>query len=430
MSMKNWSENVVWNPELVRLPKTEQEVVDIILEAKKNNKTIRVIGSGHSFTKLCETNQITVSLDEMQGIIAHDKSNDHVTVHAGTKLYRLGDELASIGLSQENLGDINKQSIAGAVSTGTHGTGLGLGSIATQIVEISLIDGNGEKQVLNASNHPVLFRAAQLSLGTLGIVTEVKIRCKKSYNLALDMRKERLEDVLSNLEKINRDNRHFEYYLIPMTPWVQTRYSNIVEEDATYTSKFSAFMNDIVLENWALQLLCEVNRLFPKSAKSVAKTLSRFLSDERKVQKSHKVFSTVRNVKFMEMEYNVPYTHYKQVVNELTALIEKNNYQVAFPLEHRFVQQDDILLSPANGRDSAYIACHVYKGMPYERYFKDLEELFTAYDGRPHWGKMHTRTASYYRKTLKDFDTFLEIREKNDPQQIFVSPYIRRLFEL
>ncbi len=428
--MKNWSENVIWNPENVRLPKTEQEVIDIISEAKKTNKTIRVIGSGHSFTQLCETNQITLSLDEMQGIISHDKTNDYVTVHAGTKLYRLGDELASIGLSQENLGDINKQSIAGAVSTGTHGTGLGLGSIATQIVEITLIDGMGEKQILNAENNPIAFRAAQLSLGTLGVVTEVKIRCKKSYNLALDMRKERLEDVLQNLDKINRDNRHFEFYLIPMTPWVQTRYSNIVNEDATYTSKFSAFMNDIVLENWALQLLCEVNRLFPKSAKGVAKTLAKFLSDERKVQKSHKVFSTVRNVKFMEMEYNIPYIHYKEVVNEMVKLIEKNNYQVSFPLEHRFVQQDDILLSPAFGRDSAYIACHVYKGMPYERYFKELEELFTSYDGRPHWGKMHTMTATYYRKTLKEFDTFMQIREKNDPNQIFVSPYIRKLLEL
>ncbi len=428
--MKNWSENVIWNPAVVRYPESENEVADIIAEARRSGKNIRTIGSGHSFTKLCETDQITVSLDKMQGVIHHDQSSDCVTVHAGTKLYRLGEELAHLGLSQENLGDINKQSVAGAVSTGTHGTGLGLGSIATQIVELTLINGVGEKQVLNIENDPIAFRAAQLSLGTLGIVTEVKIRCKKAFNLALEMRKERLEDVLNNLERINSDNRHFEFYLIPMTPWVQTRYSNIVEEDATYTSKFSAFMNDIVLENWALQLLCEVNRLFPKSAKSVAKTLSRFLSDERKVQKSHKVFSTVRNVKFMEMEYNVPYTHYKEVVKELTRLIEKNNYQVAFPLEHRFVQQDDILLSPANGRDSAYIACHVYKGMPYERYFKDLEELFTAYDGRPHWGKMHTRTASYYRKTLKDFDTFLEIREKNDPQQIFVSPYIRRLFEL
>jgi len=424
--MKNWAENVQWNPAEILKPSNEAELIEMIKRANENNKKIRLIGSGHSFTPLCETNQWTMSLDNMQGVI--DREGNIVKLHAGTKLFRIGDELEKLNLSQENLGDINKQSIAGAISTGTHGTGIEFGSIATQIEEITFINGKAEKVVVSENDvDNRLFRAAQLSLGSLGVITEVKVKCSDAFNLELDIRKEKLEDVLANLESILEDNRHFEFYLIPQTNWVQSRYSNKVADAATYTSKFAAFVNDIVLENWALQLLCEVNRIFPKSAKGVSKTLARFISNEKKVQKSHRVFSTVRNVKFQEMEYNVPYENYPFVIKELKKMLDKNDYRISFPLEHRFVRKDNILLSPANGRNSAYIACHVYKGMSEKRYFGDLEKLFVEHDGRPHWGKMHTRDAAFFASVYPEFELFNTLRKSNDPNGVFSSPYIERV---
>ncbi|MEN9303915.1 MAG: hypothetical protein RL264_2344 [Bacteroidota bacterium] len=425
--MKNWSENVIWNPTQVAMPKNEQEIIDLIHKARSEKKRVRMIGSGHSFTPLCETDDIAISLDNMQGIISRE--GNLVTVHAGTKLYRLGDELAAIGLAQENLGDINKQSLAGAISTGTHGTGFELKSIATQAVSITLISGTGEKLTINETEHSDLFRAAQLSLGSIGVVTEITLRCKEKYNLELDIRKEKLQDMLDRLNEILETNRHFEFYLIPETDWVQTRYSNIVESDATYTSKLKAFINDIILENWALEQLCRYNKWFPKQSRRVSNLLAAFISNEKKVQQSHNVFSTVRNVKFVEMEYNVPFEAYKSVVNELQKMLKNNKYGISFPLEHRFIEKDDIMLSPANNRKSAYIACHVYKGMDYERYFQELEALFVDHIGRPHWGKMHTRTADYFQKVYPEFNLFKQIRAQLDPDGIFKTPYISSLLD-
>ncbi|NBX78792.1 MAG: FAD-binding protein [Flavobacteriales bacterium] len=259
--MENWAGNVKWTPQEVLLPKSEEEISDIIKTAVKSGKTIRSVGSYHSFTPLAATNSITMSLDNMQGLISKEADNRAVA-WAGTKLKRLGEELAENGLAQENLGDINVQSLAGAISTGTHGTGITLGSVGTQVEEITFVNGLGEIITLNADNNYHEFKCAQLSLGSLGVITRLKIRCKEAYNLQLDIRKEKLSDVLANLDTIVKENRHFEFYSIPNSQWSQTKRSNIVGEKAGHTSKFSAFINDIVLENWALQLCVPLIKRF------------------------------------------------------------------------------------------------------------------------------------------------------------------------
>jgi hypothetical protein len=256
----------------------------------------------------------------------------------------------------------------------------------------------------------------------------MKVRCKEAYNLELDIRKEKLSDVLANLDAIVNENRHFEFYSIPNSQWSQTKRSNIVSQEAGTTSKFSAFINDIVLENWALQLLCSINKTIPSSSKTISNLIGSFISNEKKIQQSHKVFSTVRNVKFTEMEYNIPYESYQDVVKEMLRLIDKNNYRISFPQEHRFVQADDIYLSPAHNRKSAYIASHVYKGMDNTRYFKDLEDLFVDFGGRPHWGKMHTRDAAFFRKVYPKFDDFLQVRAKHDPNGVFLNDHLKKVF--
>lgn len=425
--MENWAGNVKWTPQEVLLPKSEEEISDIIKTAVKSGKTIRSVGSYHSFTPLAATNSITMSLDNMQGLISKEADNRAIA-WAGTKLKRLSEELAANGLAQENMGDINVQSVAGAISTGTHGTGITLGSVGTQVEEITFVNGLGEIITLNADNNYHEFKCAQLSLGSLGVITRMKMRCKEAYNLQLDIRKEKLSDVLANLEAIVNENRHFEFYSIPNSQWAQTKRSNIVGEKAGHTSKFSAFINDIVLENWALQLLCSINKAIPSSSKTISNIIGAFISNEIKVQQSHKVFSTVRNVKFTEMEYNIPIESYQDVMKEMLKLIEKNNYKISFPQEHRFVLQDDIYLSPAFERNSAYIASHVFKGMDNTRYFKDLEDLFVDFGGRPHWGKMHTRDAAFFQRAYPKFDDFLQVRAKHDPNNVFVNDHLKKVF--
>jgi FAD-linked oxidoreductase len=425
--MENWAGNVKWTPQEVLLPKTEDEIAAIIKKATSSGKSIRTVGSHHSFTPLLATNSVSLSLDDMQGLLSKEPNNRAIA-WAGTKLKRLSELLAEKGLAQENMGDINVQSLAGAISTGTHGTGITLGSVGTQVEEITFVNGLGELITLNEENNYHEFKCAQLSLGSLGVITRMKVRCKEAYNLELDIRKEKLSDVLANLDTIVNENRHFEFYSIPNSQWSQTKRSNIVSQEAGTTSKFSAFINDIVLENWALQLLCSINKTIPSSSKTISNLIGSFISNEKKIQQSHKVFSTVRNVKFTEMEYNIPYESYQDVVKEMLRLIDKNNYRISFPQEHRFVQADDIYLSPAHNRKSAYIASHVYKGMDNKRYFKDLEDLFVDFGGRPHWGKMHTRDAAFFRKVYPKFDDFLQVRAKHDPNGVFLNDHLKKVF--
>jgi FAD-linked oxidoreductase len=425
--MENWAGNVKWTPQEVLLPKTEDEIAAIIKKATSSGKSIRTVGSHHSFTPLLATDSVSLSLDDMQGLISKEPNNRAIA-WAGTKLKRLSELLAENGLAQENMGDINVQSLAGAISTGTHGTGITLGSVGTQVEEITFVNGLGELVTLNEENNYHEFKCAQLSLGSLGVITRMKVRCKEAYNLELDIRKEKLSDVLANLDAIVNENRHFEFYSIPNSQWSQTKRSNIVSQEAGTTSKFSAFINDIVLENWALQLLCSINKTIPSSSKTISNLIGSFISNEKKIQQSHKVFSTVRNVKFTEMEYNIPYESYQDVVKELLKLIDKNNYRISFPQEHRFVQADDIYLSPAHNRKSAYIASHVYKGMDNKSYFKDLEDLFVDFGGRPHWGKMHTRDAAFFRKVYSKFDDFLQVRAKHDPNGVFLNDHLKKVF--
>lgn len=427
--MKNWSENVIWHPKETLYPKNELEVSEIVKSAVKNKRKIRVIGSGHSFTPLCVTDDLLISLDNMQEISRVGDS--HIAyAQGGTKLYNLGAGLQKLGLAQENLGDINKQSVAGALSTGTHGTGIGFGSISSQIEEVTYVNGLGEIHTINLDNDPDLFRCLQVSLGTLGIITGLKLRCIPAYNLHLVKRKEKLEDVLANLESYNANNRNFEFYWLPHTPYAQTKFSNTIEELGKETSAFSAWFNEVFLENYMLELICKVAKNIPSLNPAMSKLMANFIGDEEKIKASHDVFATVRNVKFTEMEYSVPLEHYQTVMKELLRAYEKNKYAINFPLENRFVMEDLPYLSSSHGRKSAYIACHAYKGVDNTKYFRDLEEIFQHYQGRPHWGKMHTCDAEYLSKQYPMWNIFQKHREEQDPNAIFVNAHIQKVFGL
>jgi len=425
--MKNWAENVSWNPSDVYSPATEEEIVKIVRDAIAENRNVRIAGSCHSFTSLVQSDDVYLDLNNFQGIVEVDPVEKTATVKAGTKLKLLGDLLFKHDLAQENLGDIDAQSIAGSISTGTHGTGIEFGNISTQICEIRFVNGKGELVECSENNNPDLFKAMQISLGSLGIITLLKLKLIPFYKLELIKDKGDINATLANLDNLNENNRNFEFYWMPYTDAVQTKTTNI-SNDLVDKRGFAAYIDEVVLENYMFKVLCEIAKKIPSTNNSIAALTAKFISHNRKVHFSHQVYATVRMVKFYEMEYNVHYEAYQDVMKDVIKCVSNNDFKIHFPIENRFVKGDDIFLSPAYKRKSAYIACHVYKGKDYKKYFNALEEIYIAYDGRPHWGKMHTRNTAYFAKTYPMWEQFHKMRMEHDPNGTFMNSYLRELF--
>jgi FAD-linked oxidoreductase len=351
-----------------------------------------------------------------------------VTVLAGTRLKRLGDELLKLGLVQENLGDINVQSIAGAISTGTHGTGIKYGSLSTQVAGLTLVTASGEVLECSPEQHPDLFKAAQVSLGLLGVIAKVKLRVCPAKILHYHGQRRRLADCLEHIDEYKQQNSHFEFFWFPYSDAVQAKFMNETDGQPDKTSLWGGF-NKIIMENWVYWVLSEGCRRFPSLVKRVCDISAGAIASIDEVNYSSRLFSTPRMVRFQEMEYNIPAEHAVDVINEIQACIEQHQFKVHFPLECRFVHSDDIWLSPAYQRESCYIAAHMYKGMPYQDYFCHIEEIFKRYQGRPHWGKMHTRTAAELAGLYPRWHDFLGVRAQLDPRGMFLNDYLRGLFD-
>ncbi len=423
---ENWAQNVEWTPAEIAYPSTELEIQEIVLRAANDRKKLRVIGAGHSFTALCETDSILMSLDSYQGLISVDHDRCQATVRGGTRLKLLGELLFQEGMAMENLGDIDVQSIAGTISTGTHGTGKSFGTISTQVVALKFVNGKGELVSCSVTEETDLFRAAQVSLGLLGIIIEVTLQCVPVYTLLLQNHKESLDAVLSTVDTRNDENRNFEYYWLPYTKTAWTKATNITTEKPDRTS-FLNYWTEFVLENYSFKVLCEIARLFPSQNQRISRIVAMSVPTGRKVNYSHKIYVTQRLVKFTEMEYNIPAEAYQEVWKEVVRTINRGRFDVHFPIENRWVKGDDIFLSPASGRDSAYIACHVYQGKDFRDYFHTLEEIFRSFGGRPHWGKMNTLTADDVREIYPEFSRFERIRQLHDPDGVFINPYVEML---
>lgn len=424
--MKNWSGLEKWSPNEMLFPDSEEAIQKIVKRALDEKKKIRVIGSGHSFTKLCITDHILISLDKYQGIVQVDKSKNQAIVKGGTKLKKLGQLLHTEGLAMENLGDIDAQSIAGTISTGTHGTGTSFGTISTQVRAIRFVNGSGEIVQCSEENNRELFKAAQVSLGVLGIITQITLQCMPSYKLKMEYNKSTLTEVLKNYKTLNQEIRNFECYWMPYTDAVLTKKASITNNEIDKIG-LSSFFQEVILENVGFKILCELANWFPSKNRWVSKTSAATLGHHVKTAYSHQTYATVRAVKFNEMEYNIPVDAYAEVMKAVQDSFEENDFRVHFPIENRFVKGDDIYLSPAYGRDSAYIACHVYSKKPFHEYFKKMEDIFKAYDGRPHWGKLHTRTAREFHEIYPMMNEFLKHRKEHDSEKIFTTKYLQSI---
>ncbi len=425
--MKNWSKRIEWHPSQIEYPNTEADIQAVVKKAIQENKTIRIIGSGHSFNPLWVTKDILVNLDKYQGLVSVDKENLQAIIKGGTKLFTLGDLLFEQGMAMENLGDIDVQSLAGTISTGTHGTGLAFGTISTQVRAIRFVNGKGEIVDCSETENRDLFKAAQVSLGALGIITQITLQCVPAYKLELVNKMQDINYVLDNYKQLNQDNRNFEFYYFPHSTKIWTKTSNIANGQPDKVSPINYF-TEYVLENYVFKVLCELARFVPSMNKTVSKISASSIPNSRKVFHSHKIYASARLVRFNEMEYNVPIEAHNEVFRAITKMIESKKFNVHFPIENRVVKGDDMYLSPAYQRDSAYIACHVYNKKDYKPFFKAMEDIFKANDGRPHWGKMHTLKYQDFQERYPKFEAFQKHRAEQDPNGLFLNDYLKGLF--
>jgi FAD-linked oxidoreductase len=427
-SWHNWSGSVSSSPREIVRPQSISELARMVGQYGADKRRLRVVGAGHSFTPLVQTDDVLMSLDGLQGIESVDTDAGTVTVLGGTRLKYLGEALLAQGLAQENLGDIDVQSISGAISTGTHGTGIHFGTLSTQVAGLTLVSAGGELIECSPQSNPDVFKAAQVSVGALGVIARVKLRVVPARHHRYQARRELLADCLANLESYKQNNSHFEFFWLPYTKYAQVKFLNETDEPRSSGTLWGT-VNKIVLENWVYWLLSESCRLVPQASRTVARISGQAITPVEEIDYSHRLFATPRMVRFQEMEYNLPAEHFTSALREIESCINERQFRVHFPIECRFVRADDIWLSPAYQRDSAYIAVHMYRGMPYRDYFDHVEAIFRRYQGRPHWGKMHTRTATELAALYPKWEDFRRIRRSLDPDGLFLNDYLMSIFE-
>jgi len=424
---KNWSGYVECPQTPVRTPDDATQLSQLLADAARDGHSVRVAGAGHSFSPLVASDGVIVSLDRMQGIVDVDGATNVARVQAGTRLYALGAALAERGLAMENLGDINVQSIAGATSTGTHGTGLGFGNLATQIAAMKFMTADGREVVASPAENPELFAGGRIALGALGVLSELSLRLVPAFRLRLERGGMDLEDCLAQADALVAANRSFEFYWLPHTESVLTKTWNVTDAPVD-ESGFGRWVSDVLLENTAFGALCKLGRAVPSWCPPLSRFCASMISRSEQVDASWSMLSTVRQVRFNEMEWSLPADRGAGALREIKALIARREFPLMFPLEYRWVKGDDLWLSPNFGRDSVHISVHQFVGMPFERYFDAVQAICLAHGGRPHWGKVHSLKAAQLSRLYPRWDDFLALRERMDPQGRFLTPYLRGLF--
>ncbi|MGW0044635.1 D-arabinono-1,4-lactone oxidase [Rhodococcus sp. NPDC003348] len=428
----NWAHSAGANPRRFATPRSVAELSSEIARAATEGLHVKCVGAGHSFTPVAVTDGVMISLDNLRGVesvVPVGESGALVTVLAGTRLRELNPRLWDLGLAMINLGDIDAQSVAGAISTGTHGTGAQFGGIATQIRAMQLVLADGAIVDCSAEENAELFHAARLGLGAVGVIAKLTLQCANAYMMRAVEAPARFSETMANLDEHVHGTDHFEFYWFPHTDRVLTKHNTRLPLDtpAQPVSAIRGYIDDELLSNTLFEGVNRVAARFPTAIPTINNVTARALSAREYVDRSYKVFASSRRVKFREMEYAVPAEALPETLREIDRWITGSDFTVAFPVEVRFAAADDIWLSTATGRDTAYVAVHQYHRRDHREYFDAVESIAKAVDGRPHWGKMHSRTAEDLRPTYAHFDEFRSARDKYDPERIFDNAYLQQV---
>ena len=422
----NWAGNARCEPFAIERPASEEELVAVVERAAAGGRRVKVVGAGHSFTDIACTDGHLVDLARASRVVRVDRERAQVTVQAGIELRKLNRELARVGLALENLGDIAYQSVAGATQTATHGTGLRFGNLSSQIVGMRIVTGSGEVMACSAEENPEVFHAARVGVGALGAVSEITLQCVPAFNLHAVEEPMRVDEVLGALDDHVEGNDHFEFFWVPHTNWALTKSNRRTDEPASPRPRWQAVRDDLLYTNVLFGALCRLGRRRP----SLAAGLGRRIPSSGRVEyveRSDRVFASPRYVHFHEMEYAVPREALAEAVQRVRNLVRDAQIPLLFPVEVRVVAGDDIPLSTAHGRETGYVAVHVYRNSPFDQYFTGVEAIMSDYGGRPHWGKMHFQRADTLAPLYPEWGRVQEVRARLDPEGRFANAYLDRV---
>lgn len=418
----NWAGNQRAQPSSVHRPRDADDVAAAVAYAHATGRVVTALGSGHSFTAVGRPDDVAIDCSGLSGVRAHDRAAGTVTVGAGTPLQQLNEHLLVMGLALPNLGDVAYQTISGAISTGTHGTGSRHRGIADQVVSIRLVDGNGTLRHLTGDDA----RTASVALGALGVLTEIELRVVPAFRLRAVECPRPVDRVLEELESTLDEVDFFEFYWVPHTPWALTKRNTITEEPPAPPSRLEYAYHRILMENVAFGAVCRVGRRVPALIPRLATVLPS--SGRREwVDHSHRVFTSPRWVRFTESEWAIPRDLLPDALGAVRAMVDRCGLKLNVPVEVRFGAAESAPLALAEGRDSAYVAVHVFKGMSDELAFRELAAVMRDFGGRPHWGKVHPLRSLDLAPLYPRFDTFLALRDVLDPDGTFLNEYRRRV---
>jgi FAD-linked oxidoreductase len=415
----NWSGFVKGAPREIATPEDENALQELV----RRSKNVRAVGSGHSFSELVPTEDTIVSLDALTGIISHNEEACEATVHAGTRLLALGPLLGALGPALPNMGDIDHQSIAGAVSTGTHGSGITLGAIAKQVVGLRIVLANGSSVECSASKDADLFRAAVISLGAFGVISQITLKNAPSFRVKEVTKLMTVRDFAASVESLQASHRHLDAWVFPFGEKVIVKLGDITTEPET---KYKA---DDFSENTMLKVASELSWRFPSRVPFFQKCLGMFVSETTRIGPSYGIYATERKVKFNEMEYHVPAERGPACLEEVCSALRASSARPFFPVEYRYVAGDDLMLSPFNGGARASIAVHQYEKQEPWPLFNVAEPVYKKHGGRPHWAKMHTLKARDFEALYPDWQAFQKLRRELDPSGKFMNAHLRQIFE-
>jgi len=408
-------------------PGTREELAEVVAAAAARGLRVRASASGHSFNEIALTDGVMVRCDRLTRVLAADTATGLVKVEAGIGLAELNRRLDELGLALENLGDIDRQTLAGAISTGTHGTGERFLSVSAQVEALELVLADGSTLEVSTAGDPAALDAARIGLGSLGLIYAVTVRTVPAFRIHRVDNPKPLEETLQRLDELNAVNDHFEFYVFPHTEVALCRESRRTAEPPRPRSAAAVYGQEVVLENWVGALFALAGRHLPGQAPRLARIAARGTGRSTKLDASYRVFASERRLKFTEMEYAIPREHAAEAVRRVLAVAARPEHRVAFPIEVRFAAGDELMLSTSHGRPTCYVAVHQDRLVDWRPFFRAVEEVMRSYGGRPHWGKRHSQTAESLAKLYPRWEEFQALRARLDPERVFSNEYTDRV---
>lgn len=419
----NWAGNESCTPANYYQPETEAELISAI----RNNPKIRVTGTGHSWNRICLTNDALINLDLYKKVLSVDRDKLQVTLQAGIKLWQLNEYLDTQGLALKNLGSISRQSVAGAISTGTHGTGIGYQILGSQIESFSLIKADGTKLVLHRENDKALFNMALVNLGCLGVISEITLNVVPAFNLHDQTYIARFDDIIDKLDELVAGTDHFKLWWFPHVEEVVVyRYTRT--QQPVNDSRFRQWLFDEILSVSAYRLFLKIGNINRDWRRNINRNLvQKFIRPLNRIEKSYKVFNVPEPPIHREAEWAFDLKQAKEILREYKRMINNSKHRINFLQEIRFSRGDDYALSPAYGRDSLWLGVYNADNFGWNELLDDFEVLAKHYQGRPHWGKeFRSPDAAFFKSAYPQYDAFASLRKEMDPTGKFENEFIRK----